>query len=416
VSSASIATTSGAPSQHRRLRTLTLVSSDVAPIGGMERVAFELCTRLLRRGWAVTVIARSCAIPAGDGLTFVRLRSPSRPVAVALLSDFVLGAVAVARHRTGILHTVNPIVPNRVDVIQAQFCEAAFRACGVSRASRPTLPYRLNSWLASRIALAMERLCYRADRVRRVVCVSEGLRQDTARWYPGLRDCLAVIPNGVDLAAFNPSREQRRRVRERLGLADSDLVALFVGGDWHRKGLRHAIEALAGADGWTLLVVGSGVRRQFDTLIAARGLQDRVLFVGRQVDPGPYYQAADALVAPSYFEAFSLVLLEAAASGLPLIVPRMNGTEDLVEDGVNGWFTLRDGYAIADRLRTLRDDPDLRAATSAAARRSAQPFDWERITDRFEALYTGLATDDERHLRQRRGTGHVNSRGRTSTP
>ena len=396
MSDASVPTTSRSPNRHRRRQTLTLVSSDVAPVGGMERVAFELCTHLLRRGWALTVIARSCAIPAQDRLRFIRLRSPSRPVSVALLSDFVLGSVAVARNRTGILQTVNPIVPNRVDVIHAQFCESAFRSSGISRASRPTVPYRLNSWLAARIALATERLCYRHNRVRRVVCVSGGLRQDTARWYPEVRDRLAIIPNGVDLATFAPSQEQRRRVRERLGLTDSELVALFVGGDWHRKGLRHAIEALADADGWTLLVVGSGVRREFDPQIAARGLEERVLFVGRQVDPGPYYQAADALVAPSYFEGFSLVMLEAAASGLPLIVPRMNGTAELVEDGVNGWFTHRDGSAIGERLRTLRDDPALRTVISAAARRSAQPFDWERVTDRFEALYAELATDDDR--------------------
>jgi hypothetical protein len=57
-------------------RRLTLVASDVAPIGGMERVAFELCSRLLARGWRITVIARSCALPPQPGLRFVPLPSP----------------------------------------------------------------------------------------------------------------------------------------------------------------------------------------------------------------------------------------------------------------------------------------------------------------------------------------------------
>ena len=175
-----------------------------------------------------------------------------------------------------------------------------------------------------------------------------------------------------------------------LDLDAGTLVALFVGGDWHRKGLRHAIEALPYADDWTLVVVGAGDPDAFANLIARLGVRQRVRFVGHKPDPVPYYLAADALVAPSYFEAFSLVALEAAASALPLIVPRMNGTEELVRDGVNGWFTERNGSGIAARLRVLRDDPSLRHAMSTAARQSVEPYDWERITDLYEAMYAEL--------------------------
>ena len=115
-------------------RQLTLVASDVAPVGGMERVAYELCSRLLDRGWNVTVIARSCALPRQGRLRFVALRSPSRPVSLALICDFVLGSLALRRHRRGLVQTNNPVLPDRVDVIQAHFCEAAYRRrVGISR-------------------------------------------------------------------------------------------------------------------------------------------------------------------------------------------------------------------------------------------------------------------------------------------
>jgi glycosyltransferase involved in cell wall biosynthesis len=117
-----------------------------------------------------------------------------------------------------------------------------------------------------------------------------------------------------------------------------------------------------------------------------------VHFAGQVADPVPYYLAADAFVAPSHYEAFSLAALEGAAAGLPLIIPRMNGSEELVENGVNGWFTPRDGAAIAERLRQLRDNPSLRRAMSGSARRSAERFDWERVVDQFEALYGELLT------------------------
>jgi glycosyltransferase involved in cell wall biosynthesis len=371
-------------------RTLTLVASDVAPVGGMERAAFELCSRLLDRGWNVTVIARSCALPRTANLRFIRLPSPPRPVSLALISDCLFAAIALARYRAGLLQTVNPTILNRVDVITAQFCEAAAKRSGVSRARRASVLYRVNSWVACWIALGLERWCYRPDRVRRVACASQGLVRDLAHWYPQVGDRLCAIANGVDQRAFDRGPAERDRVRGELGLDADALVALFVGGDWHRKGLRHAIEALPYADGWTLVVVGAGDPKSFGELIAGLGVRERVKFVGRQPDPVPYYLAADALVAPSYFEAFSLVALEAAASALPLIVPRMNGTEELVRNGVNGWFTERSGSGIAARLQVLRDDPSLREAMSAAARQSVAPYDWERITDLYEAVYTEL--------------------------
>ena len=227
-------------------RQLTLVASDVAPIGGMERVAFELCSRLLARGWTITVIARSCALPAHERLRFVRLRSPSRPVSLALICDFGLGALALRRHRRGLVQTNNPVVPNRVDVIQAHFCEAAYRReVGVSRSRSTGAAYRLNSWLASAVAVLCERWAYRPGRVRRVVCVSSGLAREVADLYPGVAGLVQTIPNGVDCEAFRRRDGERAEVRAELGLEPADLLAVFVGGDWHRKGLRHAIEAIA---------------------------------------------------------------------------------------------------------------------------------------------------------------------------
>jgi glycosyltransferase involved in cell wall biosynthesis len=384
----------GYRTQGHNERTLTIVASDVAPVGGMERAAFELCSRLLDRGWSLTVIARSCTLPRHQNLRFVRLPSPSRPVSLALVADCLFAAIALARYRDGLLQTVNPTIMNRVDVITAQFCEAAARRAGVSRARRPSLLYRLNSWAASWIALWLERWCYRPDRVRRVACASQGLVRDLTHWYPQVSDRVCKIANGVDQGAFERGPFERDRVRRELDLDADTLVALFVGGDWHRKGLRHAIEALPHADGWILVVVGAGDPHAFEDLIAGLGVQQRVRFVGRKADPVPYYLAADALVAPSYFEAFSLVALEAAAGALPLIVPRMNGTEELVRHGVNGWFTERDGSGIAARLLVLRDDPSLRHAMSAAARDSAQRYNWERITDLYEAVYAELIQQD----------------------
>src|SRR3954469_17049066 len=168
-------------------RTLTIVASDVAPTGGMERVMHALAVRLLERGWRLTIIARRCDIEPQPGLRHVRLRRPERPRTANAIADFVHGAWAVRRHGRGLVHTNNPVIPNRVDVITAQFCEHAFRQrFSASRARRATLPYRLNSWIAGHLALGCERWCYRPGRIRRVVAAGGGVATEIREAFPAI--------------------------------------------------------------------------------------------------------------------------------------------------------------------------------------------------------------------------------------
>jgi UDP-glucose:(heptosyl)LPS alpha-1,3-glucosyltransferase len=374
-------------------RRLTLVASDVAPIGGMERVAFELCSRLLARGWTITVIARSCALPPHPRLRFRRLYAPSRPVSVALAASFAHGTLALWRWRDGLVQTNNAIVANRVDVVNVHFCERAYRErIGTSRSRRDSRLYRLNSWLVSGFDLLAERWCYRPGRVRRLACVSRGVADDVAEFYPGVANVTRTIPNGVDRVAFAPDAELRARTRASMPADESELIALFVGGDWQRKGVRHAIEAVAAAPGWRLVVVGAGDEAHFAELARRCGADGRVRFTGRLADPRPWYAAADVLLLPSTYEAFPLVTLEAAAAGLAIVAPRINGTDEVVQDGVNGWFAPADGAAIAARLRELGQDRDRLARMRDAARRTSERYDWDRIVDRYEDLY-GELTD-----------------------
>lgn len=367
--------------------SLTFVASDVAPIGGMERSAFELSRRLIERGWELTVIARSCALPPHPRLRFIRLRSPSRPVSVALVSDLVFGSIALARNRRGLVQTNNPIVLNRVDLIHAHSCERGIRETGISRARRQNLAYKVSFWLATTVSVLLERWNYRPGRVERIVCVAAGQARDIAGFYPQISDRLLTLPIGVDPRLFSSSEDAPHTMRRELGLADDALVALFVGGDWRLKGLGHAIDGIAAAQGWNLVVLGAGDQESFSAHAESQGVADRVHFMGKVGDPVPYYHGADAFIAPSYFEAFSLATHEAAAAGLPLLPARLSSSEELVQDGVNGWFIERDGAAIGQRLAQLGEDAALRARMGEAARESARRFDWERVVDDFEALY-----------------------------
>jgi UDP-glucose:(heptosyl)LPS alpha-1,3-glucosyltransferase len=118
---------------------------------------------------------------------------------------------------------------------------------------------------------------------------------------------------------------------------------------------------------------------------------DRVRFAGEAAAVGPFYSAADGFVLPTAYEAFPLVSLEAAAAGLPLLITRVSGVEELLVDGVNGWFIERDAGVIADRLARLATDAGRRSSMGAAAREVAARFGWQQVIDRYTQHYERLA-------------------------
>ena len=373
---------------------VTVVAHDVGTPGGMERQLGELCTGLLERGHRVVVIARRCELAPHPRLRWIRVRAPRRPFPIAYPSFFIVGSLATARHREGLLHTTGAIICNRADVSTVHFCHHGFRAAGGElRASRSGCGYRVNAAVSASMSRLAERWCFRPARTRRLVAVSGGVARELDRFFPGRGDEVAIIPNGVDRTRFAPDPQARAATRARPGIAADDLVALFVGGDWDRKGLRFAIEAVAAA-GWRLLVVGDGDTARYRDLTSRWEAGDRVRFAGTTSEPAPYYASADAFVLPTAYEAFPLAGLEAAAAGLPLLASQVNGLEELIEDGSSGWFVERDGDVIAERLRTLAADPGLRARMGAAARGSTERYTWDRVVDAYVKLYDTLATTE----------------------
>jgi starch synthase len=105
----------------------------------------------------------------------------------------------------------------------------------------------------------------------------------------------------------------------------------------------------------------------------------------------PHYHRSDVYVLPSLVEGFPLTAAEAMACGVPVIVSTNTFADEVIDDGVNGFIVpIRDANAITERLRTLAADPDLRARMGAAARRTAERFDWSSYRERIVDLMSGI--------------------------
>lgn len=374
---------------------IALVAHDINDHGGMERSYAEL-VRALHSEFDLTVVS---ATLADDLLPLVarwhRIRVPRRPTVIKFLVFFIAAGRALRRdHRhLQLVHTLGAIVPNRVDIASLHFCHAGFRSATGSLALHGApLLRRLNSAASRRVGLWAERWCYRPGRIRAFAAVSDGVRQEAIQHFPGVR--VVLTPNGVDTARFTPDEMVRRRTRRAADVGEETCLALFVGGEWDLKGLGLAVEgvAIARAAGVdvALWVVGTGDTSRFTAKARKLGADKSVRFFGRRDDVDNFYRAADVFVLPSAYETFSLACFEAAASGLPLVIPPISGARDLVGHDEGGVIIERDAASVAKALRTLAGDPARRVHLGDEARRRARGFTWGRSTAEVAKLYHSL--------------------------
>jgi UDP-glucose:(heptosyl)LPS alpha-1,3-glucosyltransferase len=232
-----------------------------------------------------------------------------------------------------------------------------------------------------------DRVRYRGRVHRAVVALSQQDVRELHETYGRVRPPIAHIPNGVDLDHFRPpSEEERHAARTELRLGDDERVALFVGHEFHRKGLSYAIGALRHAPSVLLLILGGSDEIIADAYANALeiGVGERVLFLGPRQNLRPFLAASDMFVLPSAYEANALVVLEALASGLPVVSTRVGFAPEIIDDGVNGFLVERHATEIGDRLERLAElDSEELGEWRRRARSSIEPYSWRAVAQRY---------------------------------
>jgi glycosyltransferase involved in cell wall biosynthesis len=219
---------------------------------------------------------------------------------------------------------------------------------------------------------------------------------DQSRFLPKYKSKVVTIPNGIDLDELDVSYG-REKSRAKLSLALSDKIILFVGALIAYKSPQLLIEALptilSRVPDARLIFVGDGpMRKALETLAAKTGVSDKVKFAGVVVGQPKmlYYQAADVFALPSALntEVFPIVLLEASASGVPMVVSKLPTFKCLIEEGFNGYMAAPgDITSLADKLSIVLSQPGLRETMGNNARLRVKNFSWQTIAKATEGIY-----------------------------
>ena len=225
-----------------------------------------------------------------------------------------------------------------------------------------------------------------------VLSVSSRLADRIAHETDFPRDRIRVIRNGVDLSRFG--RVDRADARARLNLPLQGTVIATVGRLVPVKDHGTLLEAMAmlrrkGVDA-ILLIAGDGpLRASLQTRADALGLTDYVRFLGHRTDVECVLGGADVFVLPSASEGLSNTILEAMASGLPVVATRVGGADEMVVEGETGHLVPPQlPAALAEGLMSVLADETKRRAMGAAGRaRSEAEFSLEGMVRRYEAIY-----------------------------
>lgn len=368
---------------------------------GQGRVNLEIAQAALERGWQVTLISSEMApeLLTHANVRWIRIGTKGWPTDFLRTQVFAtVAAVWLWRLRADVdLVHVNGFVSwSAADINSSHFVHSAW-----ARSPYHTWRVRRDFYGAYQLFYSLagallEKWAYR--RARAVVAVSRQVARELVA--AGVPDaCVRVIPNGVDTEEFRPGDASR----DALGIPQGPLV-LFVGDiKTSRKNLDTVLRAMVRVPEATLLVVGDESGSVYPKLASNLGVQSRTRFLGFRRDIPALMRAADLFVFPSRYEPSGLVLLEAAAAGLPIIASRAaGGTEVLGQQACVLLDDPDDDVELAKAIADLLASPAEQQRLRRAAREAAVANSWQAMAQHYLQLYCELGTSSRLHHGQSR--------------
>jgi glycosyltransferase involved in cell wall biosynthesis len=371
-------------------------------MGGQERVAFDLAVSQRRAGCQVTALSLA---PPPDG---------------PLAAEFVAAGIAVervARPRPGVdpilvLRLARWLRRHHIELVHTHNRMALIYGAPAGRLARAAVVHtKHGNNPKGGTRLVAGKLAARC--VDAFVAVSPETAAFARKRHEVDERRLLVIANGIELGRFHPDAAARDRVRRELGIAAGAWVIGTVGRIAAEKNQALLVRAMAPLLGPAarLIVAGDGpLLPELTAQVAALGVADYVHLLGVRRDVPDVLNALDAFALSSDTEGLPLVVLEAMATGLPVISTRVGGVPTVLDDGQTGILVdVGDAAALRDRAAALCADPAASRVLGARARSAAVTrFSAERMQRDYLDLYTRVLSPDpwyrapQRDVRDRR--------------
>lgn len=346
--------------------------------GGAESYAVALATTLIANGWEVHLIGKSWDGEPKEAI-FHEIRIP------AFLPSWIKLLLFARQHKkiaekqnydvvVGFGNTIYMNVyqshggVHQFSTARKVFSEKNIVLRGLKRLS---ILLSIKQWTRAWIEAAPFRLNPRP----KIVAIAPMIKKDMESFFHTDPDAIQIIYNGVDTKRHNRPLRQRMRgqLRNQWGIGENDVVFLFVSYDLKKKGIEPLIEAAAelkktGTQNFRILIIGAQPYRSLEKLIDNLGLINEVIFAGRVKSMDEFYANSDVFVLPTYYDACSLVVIEAMANGLPSITTIYNGASGLIAEGENGYVISHppDSPELAGKMKLLMDNEKRRKMSEGA--------------------------------------------------
>jgi len=383
---------------------IAIVTSGVHHQAGPANVTAALVERLCE-DHQVSVFSHNIEGIDLSKIKHYKVPAVTRPNFLAYLtflvsSTIILTALSFLGKRSfDIIHSAGCFCAFSTNVITSHFCEK--EGLRLERSNIIEMPHKsiwqklkvLDHSIYRRLAAFVEGVIIGRDSPKALIVVSQSMKREFIRHYGNAAKNIIVIPNGVDTLRFHPTNRllYRGQIRQEHGVSRSDPLLMFAGGDWERKGVLHIMEALSLVQrpDVKLFICGSGDEKFYGQLAELKQVRDRIIFVPHSSNLWEYYAASDIFVLPTIYEPFGLVIVEAMASGLPVITSRVAGAADLIIDGVNGLLlsSPSDASDLATKIELLLSNAGLRKTMGERARETAEKFSWDQVAQKTLEVY-----------------------------
>jgi UDP-glucose:(heptosyl)LPS alpha-1,3-glucosyltransferase len=377
----------GNPSPDERRASIAVVIPQYGRIGGAENMAFQLCERLTAM-FDIHVFARKWD-PGPSRVTF---------------------------HKVPMIHFPRWLQPisfagfarRKIDDMAFDLVHSHERIFRMDLMTFHGIPHR--TWIHDmrqkslsgfdRATCWTEKKGIENPALKMILPVSTLVKRELFKHYTISEDRVSVVHPGVSIERFSclNARSCRERIRAHHGLSASDVVICFVGMNFEIKRLDLTLQGIAGMkqNGSPpplpkLLIVGKGDSGPYLKMAKELGIGDQVVFAGITDEVEAYYLASDLFVMPSRMDTFGLVVLEAMAAGLPVVISPNVGAADLVTHGNSG-FILPENPTAPDMTVSLIRlmNPELRRSMGEAAGQVAGNHDWDKVASKMAGIYRTL--------------------------